>query len=311
MLLFFYGPNHFLITRKVRELKDKYLAKAGGDFNLSTIDGALMQNQDYLRQIQAVPLLSSSRLIIIEDVFKNKNKELHEIIKNSLNNIPPSTVLLFVEKGNPDKRLGLFKALSRSKESHEFKAIEPYNLSKFICRETTSRGAKIDNAASDLLAEFAGDNLWQISNEIDKLINFSGGLIEKKHVEEVVEKNVTSNIFAMIDDLTKDKKDKVLKHLEDLLLSGEPPLRILSLINYQFRSLALVKEAAESSPNQYAISKATKLSPFQVSKVSVLAKRFSYKRLAKIYAEIARVDFEIKTGRIEDSEGLRDLVLSI
>jgi len=311
MLLFFFGPNDYLISRKVRELKDKYLAKAGGDFNLLTLDGATLKDQDYLRQIQAVPLLASSRLIIVENVFKNKDKNVQQTIKDSLDKIPPSTVVLFVEKGEPDKRLGLYKALNKPKTAQEFKAIEPYKMSKFIRDEVFTRGGKIENDASELLSEFVGDDLWRASNEIDKLISFSAGAIKKSDVEELVEKNITSNIFAMIDDLARDKKDRALKHLDALLQTNEPPLRILSLINYQFRTITQVKEAKQSSTNQFAISKTAKLSPFQVSKVMSLSDQFTYSRIADIYEEIVRVDFEIKTGKIEDSEGLRDLVLSI
>ncbi len=311
MLLFFFGPNDYMISRKVRELKEKYLAKAGGDFNLLTLDGATLKDQDYLRQIQAVPLLASSRLIIVENVFKNKDKKVQETIKDSLDKIPSSTVVLFIEKGVPDRRLGLFKSLNKPKAAQEFKAIEPYKMSKFIRDEVSFRGGKIENDASELLSEFVGDDLWRASNEIDKLISFSVSAIKKSDVEELVEKNITSNIFAMIDDLARNKKDRALKHLDALLQTNEPPLRILSLINYQFRTIAQVKEAKQSSPNQFAISKVAKLSPFQVSKVMSLSDQFTYSRIADIYGEIVRVDFEIKTGKIEDSEGLRDLVLSI
>ena len=115
----------------------------------------------------------------------------------------------------------------------------------------------------------------------------------------------------MIEDLSKENKSSAFKHLQALLTSGEPPLRILALINYQFRTIAQVKEALEISSNQFAIAKAAKLSPFQVSKTVSLAPKFSYTKLSGIYFEMSRVDEDIKTGKIEDSEGLRDLVLAI
>ena len=220
-------------------------------------------------------------------------------------------MVLFVQKGDFDRRLGLFRALNRPKIAQEFKSIEPYKMPRFVTEEVEEKGGKIEKDAANLLSEFVGDDLWRLSNEIDKLLSFTGGIITSSDVETLVVKNITSNIFAMIDDLSRDLKGGALKHLDALLKSNEPPLRILSLINFQFRSIAQIKEASEASSNQFAISKATKLSPFQVSKSLSLAKKFSFSRLSQVYSEIVRVDFEIKTGKIEDAEGLRDLVLAV
>jgi len=311
MILFFFGPNDYLVSRKVYELKQRYLEKAGGDFNFLTLDGATLVPQDYLRQIMAMPLLSSSRLIVVENILKNKNKEVLEMVKNSLDKVSSSTVVLFVQKGDFDRRLGLFRALNRPKIAQEFKSIEPYKMPRFVTEEVEEKGGKIEKDAANLLSEFVGDDLWRLSNEIDKLLSFTGGIITSSDVETLVVKNITSNIFAMIDDLSRDLKGGALKHLDALLKSNEPPLRILSLINFQFRSIAQIKEAMEASSNQFAISKTTKLSPFQISKSFSLAKKFSFSRLSQVYSEIVRVDFEIKTGKIEDAEGLRDLVLAV
>lgn len=311
MILFFYGTNDYLISRKVRELKDKYLEKAGGDLNLTNLDGQSLEARDFLRQVQAIPLLATSRLVVIDNILKNKDKAVQEVIKNSLESVPASTVILFVEQGMPDKRLGLFKALNKPKVAEEFKAIEPYKLPRFIVSEVEARGGKIEKKAADLLAEFSGDNLWQLSNEIEKLLSFATAEIKMDDVEILVARNITSNIFAMIDNLARGQKAGALTHLEALLESGEPPLRILSLINYQYRTIAQIKEASKTTSNQFAISKITKLAPFQISKFLLLSQRFKFADLAGVYEKIARVDFEIKTGKIEGEEGLRDLVLEV
>jgi len=311
MILFFYGPNDYLISRKVRELKDKYLQKAGGDLNLVTLNGSSLKSEDFSRQIMAMPLLSTSRLIIVEGILKNKDKKLQEEVKNLIPKVSSSTILLFIEIGSPDRRLGLFKALNKPKVAQEFKMIEPYRLSQFIKGEVKDRRAVIDDDAAELIGEFVGDNLWRLSSEIEKLISFANGQIRRSDVEELVEQNVTTNIFSLIDDLSHSNKASALKHLSALLKSGEPPLRILSLINYQYRTITQVKEALEKSDNQFAIVKITSLSPFQVSKSISLARKFTFQRLSEIYSEIARVDEEIKTGKIEDSEGLKDLILAV
>ena len=75
MILFFYGPNTYLLNRKLLELKAKYLAASGDNFNLSILDGENLTYNDFAAQTQAMPLLATSRLVLIEGIFKNKNKK--------------------------------------------------------------------------------------------------------------------------------------------------------------------------------------------------------------------------------------------
>jgi len=277
---------------------------------LTTLEGEALTYGDFAAQVQAMPLLASSRLIIIRDIFACKNREVLDKIKEDLGKISESTVVIFTQTGEPDKRLGLFKALNKPKISKYFKQVSPLEIIKFIKDEVALRGGGIEPKAAEMLADYVGTDLWQLDNEVEKLTVYCGKRqIEKEDVEKLVSKNVTSNVFEMINDLTAGRKARALCGLEDLLTTGEPPLKILAVVNYQFRSIAQVKEAAEKSQNQYAISKEAGMAPFQVARILPILKNFSWPRIAQIYQKLVQTDLEIKTGETNGAAGLKDFIL--
>jgi DNA polymerase-3 subunit delta len=301
MILFFYGDNDYLLARKLRELKEKYLKAAGGDLNLISLRGENFNFEEFVVQTQTMPLLATSRLIIVENIFSCPSHEILDKTKEFLPKIPDSTVVVFTQKGEPDKRLGLFKALTKPKISQNFQKLSPIQTKNFIKREVADRGGKIENDAVEALFMACPDDLWQLSNEIDKLISYAGKrAITKNDVELLVAKNITSNIFVMIDALAGGNKKTAISELENLLLSGEPPLRILAMVNYQYRLIAQVKDGDR-----------TGLSYFQANKAASFARKFSWQDLSRIYKTMIQIDVKIKTGKIEPEEGLKELILNI
>ena len=301
MILFFYGKNDYLLVRKLRELKEKYLKAAGGNLNLIELTGDSFNFEEFVAQTQTMPLLATTRLIIVENIFTCPNRDALDKTRDFLPKIPASTVVVFTQRGEPDKRLGLFKALNKPKTAQNFKEITGDQLKNFIRDEVRNRGGKIEPLAATTLSEAVGSDLWQPSNEIDKLIAYAGGhAVTSADVELLVTKNITSNIFVMVDALARGDKKTALIELENLLLSGEPPLKILAMVNYQYRLIAQVKDGTRSG-----------LSYFQINKAAPFARKFSWHDLSAIYKIMVQIDEAIKTGKIEPEEGLKELVLSI
>jgi DNA polymerase-3 subunit delta len=211
----------------------------------------------------------------------------------------------------PDRLLSLFKALNKPKIAQEFDEITGSRLQDFILELARKNDSKIERNAAELLAEYTEGDLWRIENEVNKLANFTSGKITSEAVQEIVGRNLIGDIFVLIELIARGSKSKAIKQLENLLENGEPPLKILAMVNYQIRSLCLIKEASEQITNSFAISKKTGLSPFQVSKLIGVAKDFDWQALSQMYRLLANFDSAIKTGKIEAGEALKELVLDI
>jgi len=310
MILFFFGSNNYLISRKLRELKERYRQKSGGDLNLATIDGENLDFNEFARQTQAMPLLASSRLIVINDIFKNRSRETLDCIKDFLPKIPESTVVIFVEQSMPDKRLGLFKALNKPKVAQEFKPLDVMSTKDFIREEIESLGGQIEPAAIDVLCDFVQDDLWRLGNEISKLISYcQSEKIKRTDVENLVSRDVFGNSFKLADAIMKKDCKNALGHLGALIEAGEPPLKIFGLIVYQFRVMSYVLQASAVSNNKFAIAKQTGLNPFQIDKILPFSKKTDFGQLSLIFSRLSSIDEAIKSGKIEPGEALKDFIL--
>jgi len=311
LILFFYGPNDFLLKRKLRDLKDKYQTASKGSFDLVTLEGEGLSLESFTSQVQTMALFAATRLIVINQIF-DAHKEVQNEIKEYLPSISQSAVVVFVHVGEPDKRFSLFKALNKPKISQYFTKIESGELNRFTLDLATSYGGKFENGALSYLIESVGSDLWQISNEVEKLTTYKGNLpITREDIDLLVSKNLFANAFALADAMTSGDKTRAFRELDALISSGEMPLKILGAINYQFRLIALIKDELEQNHSSYEIAGRLKIRPFQVQKAIGFAKTVSWQELSKIYELLLAMDESAKTGKIEPEEALKELVLEV
>jgi DNA polymerase-3 subunit delta len=251
-------------------------------------------------------------LIVIKNIFNQKNKDVLEQIANGLDNLSESTVIVFTQEGEPDKRLKLFKRLSKEKNSKYFAVFSQSQQISFVRSELKKLGNSISSEAIFLLVEYCMDDLWRLDSEIHKLADYKPNQeISVEDVEQIVSKNVLGNSFKFVDALLEKKPKIALDHLQALLDSNEPPLKILGLINYQFRTIAYVWEARKKEENTFKMSKMLGLKPFQIQKVAGFVKNVTLKDLSAIFSRLVVIDESIKSGKIEPGDALKDFVLGI
>jgi len=311
MLLFLYGEDNFRLKQKLKEIKEKYLAKSATNANFSVRNSEDATDFSKIKSdIEAMPFLTDKRLVILENYLKSKSKSLEDNLKDYLAKIPETTIVIFFEEGMPDQRKGLFKALKKSADkSWVFATLRPYELEKWIRRMVSQEGGKIDSQAIQLLASYVGPDLWQMEREIEKLILYKGKEpIASADVELLVKAKLNTNIFNLIDALGYKDAKKATSLLEELFESGENEVYILTMVIYQFRNILIVKDLLERGEKQQEIGQKTRMHPFVLQKTLTQAKNFTLPSLKEIYQKLADTDLAIKTGQMEPKVAL-DLLL--
>lgn len=311
MILFFYGEDTYRMRQKLKALKEKFISASLGDTNLAVLDGETVTFDELVRQILAIPFLSKSRLVIVENLLKNGKKEVLEKIPDSLAKVPNSTVLVFVEE-KPDKRIGLFKKLNKPGQAQEFKLLEDEPLRRWLIREVEKRESKIEPQATSKLIEYVGNDLWRMKNELDKL-TVHRSPITVQDIELLVNPQVESNIFTMVEALGRKDLPLAIKELYKLLKTGQHELYILTMIVWQYRNLLIVKDLSERTKitNSWALAKKAGLSPFVVQKGLAIAQRYSLEDLKEIYRTLSDFDIKIKTGKMESRVALELLIFEL
>ena len=344
MIIFLYGQDSFRSRLKLNELKDKYLRevdKLGS--GLKIINGAKASFVDIAAAISPSSLLSKKRLIIIEDIFINKDKlifeKLSEYFKNkeSDDNIiiiwesnikikkfrnAPAPLLLDSsgqEKPLLKKSTELFKFLSAQKYAYNFNALSNFESANWVKKQAVLRGGKISAKAAEMLVGLVGSDGWQISNELAKLLSYktAGKLvqgaveIDVDDVKNLVRGNFSENIFALTDALSVKNKALAVKLLDEQIEAGLSDGYLLNMFVRQFRILLQIKQALESGLSQRQISGQLKLHPFVSQKGVEQARHFTLPSLKNILRRLAKIDYEVKSGQNDYRTSLSMLIAGL
>lgn len=312
MIYFLYGEDSYRAKKKLEEIVLGYKKIHKSGLNLIYVNAKNSDFKDFYSNFKITSMFAEKKLVILKNVFADKGKFQEDFLENieALENL--KDIVVVFEDCPADQRTKFFKGLQKYAKCQEFNYLSPASLKKWIAVECENNGAKINPDAADLLADFVKMDLWQMSNEINKLSNYrKSGAIKKEDIELLVKPNIENDIFKTIDALASKNKKQALHLLHKHLENGDNTLYLLSMIAYQFRNLLIIKELQDTQVPYQMIAKKSGLHPFVVQKSSYLCNQFSMEQLKKIYQKIFQVDLDIKTGKVEPETALDLLVAEI
>jgi DNA polymerase-3 subunit delta len=332
MIIFLYGEDTFRSRQKLNELKDRFLKEVDPLGNsLLVINGADLNLEKFSEAISAPSLFAKKRMVIIENVFGNKNKnftdQLYEYFKKekvSTGQINDNIIIFRQDTADLNISANkLFKFLSEQKYVYNLKSLSNTEATTWVKKEVEKHGAKIKpQAALHLTSLFAG-NLWQLSNEINKLINYKSGrneqlldgqgeiMIDVIDVEALVHGTSDENIFALTDAIGRNDKAEALRLFEQEIEAGAVEQQLLAMIQRQFKILLQVRQALDQKSTPRKIMSELKLHPFVVQKSLDQVRNFSLPTLKKIFHALINIDRQTKSGQIEFKSALSVLLAKI
>ncbi|MDD5043714.1 MAG: DNA polymerase III subunit delta [Patescibacteria group bacterium] len=307
MIIYLCGEDTFRSRQKQQELKEKFIRERDkSGLNVAEIDGAKISFGELEQQILTAPFLSEKRFVAISNLSENKAtaEEMVEFLEKHQKR--DDVIMAFWEEGSPKNKLTKF--LSEQKYFQEFVPLDDSALGHWISEEVKKRGGRINSLAVRTLVEYVGNNLWQLSNELDKLLAYKNKQeILKEDVEELVRTKFDDNIFGLVDALGNKNKKEALRLLKNQLSFGSSASYIISMLNRQYRILLEVQEALGETSN--SLARRLKIHPFVAKKALVQARRYNFEELKNIYRQLLEIDKKTKTTSWEP-ELLVDLLMA-
>ncbi|MFH1894528.1 MAG: DNA polymerase III subunit delta [Patescibacteria group bacterium] len=312
MIVFLYGPDTFRSQKKLdKMIESQKVAHKKGGLLLRYFDGGNFDFKDLLSEIQTNSMFKEKKLLVLKNVFSNK-KFKEDFLEHGKKITKSDAVILFHEQGEIDKRDRLLKFLKENAESQEFELLSEEKLATWADQEIKNCGAAIEPKALKKLITYVGDDLWHLENEIIKLVcHAKNKNIKEEDIDLLVRPKTENDIFETINSLAERKKDKALFLLHKHLEKGDSPLYLLSMINFQFRNLLVLRDLIDKKAPYHEIPKRSGLHPFVVKKTYWPAQKFSLLQLKKIYQKIFQIDLAIKTGKIDSGMALDLLIAGI
>ncbi len=305
MIFFFYGENSFAMRREVERIRRHYTKKSGGDTGLEIFDLSEKSYDELTSSISIQPLFSSSRLIIVRNLAKNKLAL--EKIDQLMAAVPESTILI-IEERDIDRRSKAFKLLSKlpTGNTKDFKLLSSSQLARWVQSEVEQLGGRIDSATTNLLVDRVGHDQWQLEQEIKKLVSYAT-TISPESINKLVVANSDQTIFMLIEALANRDIRQAFDLYHKLARDGVADQQIIAMINWHYRNLAL----ACANRGGIGWAKDFGISPYAAQKASRLARNFDIEEVALAYKHIIEADFAIKSGIKSSQTAIEDLIYQL
>ena len=311
MIYFLYGLDNFRLNARIKEL---YQGAKGNDINFdyTYLSAPHFSNSDFMNAVSSRSLLTSNKMIVVEDVLTLGSKDLQAKILDYLENQHQEDwLLIFRENKDPDKRLKLFRALNKYL-TEQYNLLRPHQAREWLKNQAQKLDISLSTEASNILLGDFSQDLWRLSNELDKLANFADKqIITDDMIKTLVPQAINDNIFQTIDALAKRNIKLANRLMFNQLSLGTSEQQLLAMVAYQFRNITLLKALTAKGIRTADLAKISHLHPYVAQKTIGFMHNFSKLKLAKIFWILNRIDKAIKTGKTPPKAGLDILVAQI
>lgn len=305
-----YGVDKYLIDKEI----DKIIKKNKIDNN-SIIKYSLNEDNidNILEDANTFNLFSDTKLIIVNDanIFTSSNDILTDKIINYLNNYNDKSYLVFTLLSDKiDNRKKITKVMSDKGNVIDLNKKEVDT--NYIISYLKENGYQINMSDARMILNKVGNNLFSINNELDKLMLFKleDKVIDKNSIDLLINENIDSSLFALVDSITNKDKDKMLKLYHECLLESDP-IMIINMLANKYILLYQVKRLISDGYSDDKIAKELEVHPYPVKLARNMCYSYSVKEILDIILKLANLDKDIKLGNVNGEVGLEFLLLSI
>lgn len=293
-----YGEEDYLKDMYKQRIK-KALLPDEDTMNLTVYRGKGVDIREVISQADTMPFFAPRRMILLEStgLFKGSAGELAEYLPG----MPQETVMVFVED-EVDKRGKLYKAVKSCGRAVELGRQDARTLTAWVLGQVKKEKKNLTRQALDLFFQKAGNDMVNISNELEKLFCYTYGrnVIDVEDIQEICTVTTENRIFDMIHAVAEKNQRKALDLYYDLLALKEPPMRILFLIARQFNQLYQIKDLSEQGFDSGGISQKAGIQPFIVKRSLRQTERFEKAVLRQAVEDCVAAEEAVKTGRLGD-----------
>lgn len=250
---YIFGEDDFQKEDAVKQLQLAALDSATRDFNLESRRGADLDSGELATLLSTPPMMADRRVVIIRDVGGLK-KDPRKVLEGYLKK-PASDVLLILTSPAAAKTDEVF---SKFAVTLKFDELSGDRLPKWISHAaSTAHGLEITPGAVDLLQASVGNDLHQLSTELDKLASYTnGGAINEAAVAAIVGVTPGETIIDFLEALGEKNLRRALP-LVPLILSQPKTtgVSVVMALSTQMLAIAWGQARLASGSSRRALAK--------------------------------------------------------
>lgn len=310
------GEESYFIDSLCSYIEDNVLDEMEREFNQTVVYGLDTNVSSLLNLVRSYPMSANYQVVIVKEAQNMKG--LNEMEKY-FENPSESTILVLAYKHKDyDKRTVVYKNINKNGITYHGKKLWENKIPQWIQNNIEKKSFKIKPAECTLLADYMGNDLSKINNELKKLtINLKkGDVITPEVIEENIGISKDYNVFALTDALAeKDilKANKIVQYFigdeKNHSIHGLIPL----LHSFFYKSLVLFQ--IPNKNDSKGIASRLGIYPSLVYRYQQCVRNYPPMKMFAIIGYIKDADTRAKgvgaTGNLTSAEILKELVFKI
>jgi DNA polymerase-3 subunit delta len=289
------GNDRPKIGRALRRLRARV-----GEESVEQLTARDVSAADTVASCNALGLFAEGgRLVIVEEVERWKAADVKDLSVYLASPSPDTVLALVATDLKSDSPLA--KACSKAGDVLVFD-VPKKRLPEWVAEQFRRLEARAEPDACRVLVDLVGENLDELTNEIEKLATWSDGeAIDVRAVEELSAGRAETSIFALTDAWGRRDVAAVLAAAESRLersdrpRTGELPRLAGMLVNHIGRVRQCQTLAGEGIRPRDAAGR-LKMHPFAAEKAFAQAQNFSRDELDAAVVRLAELDHALKGG---------------
>ena len=292
-----YSNDGAILNKEINDLEKK-LDISDNDiiyYNIDDIDGII-------NEASTIGMFSLNKFIIInmDSYFKDK-KDIPNInlLENYFDSYNSNSYLVFVcNSDSIDSRKKIVNLIKKYGIVKKLEVNDNY-LNDYVNNYLKDNGYKINNGDVVYFINRVGNNINNVTNELDKLMLYkiNDKIINRNDIDLLTVENIDDSIYDLVNCILKNDNEKAIKLYNNFIDNGMDVNQIVAIIAAQIRLLYQVKRLYNSGKSNDEIAKILEFkSVYRVKYLLNDSYYYSESDLVKYLSKLADIDNAIKTS---------------
>lgn len=292
-----YSGDGAILNKEINDLEKK-LDISDTDiiyYNIDDIDGII-------NEASTIGMFSLNKFIIInmDSYFKDKkNIPNINLLENYFDSYNSNSYLIFVcNSDSIDSRKKIVNLIKKYGIVKKLEVNDNY-LNDYVNNYLKDNGYKINNGDVVYFINRVGNNINNVTNELDKLMLYkiNDKIINRNDIDLLTVENIDDSIYDLVNCILKNDNEKAIKLYNNFIDNGMDVNQIVAIIAAQIRLLYQVKRLYNSGKSNDEIAKILEFkSVYRVKYLLSDSYYYSESDLVKYLSKLADIDNAIKTS---------------
>lgn len=325
-IIFMFGEEKFLLDGAYNLILSKLIPDDQAKFDFELIDAASSDYNTIVDSCLSFPFVSERRVVVVKNfeqlLGKATKKDItHTGFDKYLENPQSTTCLILI--GDMSTLNGISSELINSKKKTkaeqkikslqfplnkiftkhsciEFEKLKESQYPKWIVEKLAQSSKQITGEALEFLIAQTNFNLYEINNEIDKLL-LSTSHKKSIDIDDIANSLGTSriyNVFELQKAVGRKDLSSSITIMQKMLEHEKQEVLIVTVLSRFFVTLWKLEEMIRQNNNQYVIAGTVGINPYFVPEYTDTLKRYSSKQINSAIKTLTNIDEKIKSSSV-------------